>query len=153
MKVYFQKSTFFMFLLDGPWLGSDGQSQSIGSLLWQSQRWTKSIHRKPLVAGQRWTKSIHRNLPVAESAMDKVNPSESSRGWAAMDKVNPSESYCCSFLCALHSFGESIYHKNKNPGLLSTSKDFICKLILFLGVVSPGIEPGTQGFSVLCSTN
>ena len=24
---------------------------------------------------------------------------------------------------------------------------------LFLRVVSPGIEPGTQGFSVLCSTN
>ena len=24
---------------------------------------------------------------------------------------------------------------------------------LFSGVVPPGIEPGTQGFSVLCSTN
>ena len=138
VKVYFQKSTFFMFLLDGPWLGSDGQSQSIGIFPWQSQRWTKSIHRNPPVAGQRWTKSIHRNPHVAESAMDQVNPSES---------------YCCSFLCTLHSFGEGVYHKNKNPGLLSTSKDFICKLILFLGVVSPGIEPGTQGFSVLCSTN
>ena len=122
VKVYFQKSTF-LFLLDGPWLGSDGQSQSIGIFPLQSQRWTKSIHRNP---------------PVAGSAMDKVNPSESS---------------CCSFLCTLHSFGEGVYHKNKNPGLLSTSKDFICKLILFLGVVSPGIEPGTQGFSVLCSTN
>jgi len=25
--------------------------------------------------------------------------------------------------------------------------------LLFFKVVSPGIEPGTQGFSVLCSTN
>jgi len=25
--------------------------------------------------------------------------------------------------------------------------------LLFLKVVPPGIEPGTQGFSVLCSTN
>ena|GEM_PF-386252 len=137
VKVYFQKSTF-LFLLDGPWLGSDGPSQSIGILPWlgsdgQSQSigilpWlgsdgqSQSIGIFPLQS-QRWTKSIHRNPTVAV------------------------------FLCTLHSFGESIYHKNKNPGLLSTSKDFICKLILFLGVVSPGIEPGTQGFSVLCSTN
>jgi len=26
-------------------------------------------------------------------------------------------------------------------------------LFCFLNVVPPGIEPGTQGFSVLCSTN
>ena len=122
VKVYFQKSTF-LFLLDGPWLGSDGPSQSIGILPWLgSDGQSQSIGIFPLQS-QRWTKSIHRNPTVAV------------------------------FLCTLHSFGESIYHKNKNPGLLSTSKDFICKLILFLGVVSPGIEPGTQGFSVLCSTN
>ena len=27
-----------------------------------------------------------------------------------------------------------------------------CNCLIF-GVVAPGIEPGTQGFSVLCSTN
>jgi hypothetical protein len=32
----------------------------------------------------------------------------------------------------------------KNQGLI---------LFCFLKVVPPGIEPGTQGFSVLCSTN
>ena len=36
-----------------------------------------------------------------------------------------------------------IYIKPKNPN----------KLFGFLVVVPPGIEPGTQGFSVLCSTN
>jgi hypothetical protein len=39
-----------------------------------------------------------------------------------------------------------------------TGKTKIPKLLLAKGlnfcfVVSPGIEPGTQGFSVLCSTN
>ena len=65
MKVRFQMFPYFFCLLDGPWLGSDGQSQSIGIFPWlgsdgqsqsigifplQSQRWTKSIHRNPTVA-------------------------------------------------------------------------------------------------------
>ena len=43
MKVRFQMFPYFFCLLDGPWLGSDGQSQSIGIFPLQSQRWTKSI--------------------------------------------------------------------------------------------------------------
>ena len=50
MKVRFQMFPYFFCLLDGPWLGSDGQSQSIGIFPLQSQRWTKSIHRNPTVA-------------------------------------------------------------------------------------------------------
>ena len=34
-----------------------------------------------------------------------------------------------------------------------TPKRFIMKHFGVLQVVPPGIEPGTQGFSVLCSTN
>ena len=41
--------------------------------------------------------------------------------------------------------------KTKNPDSVWKS-GFYC-LLLFLKVVPPGIEPGTQGFSVLCSTN
>ena len=29
----------------------------------------------------------------------------------------------------------------------------LIRVLTFLSVVPPGIEPGTQGFSVLCSTN
>ena len=41
--------------------------------------------------------------------------------------------------------------KIKNPDFVWKS-GFYC-LLLFFYVVPPGIEPGTQGFSVLCSTN
>ena len=41
--------------------------------------------------------------------------------------------------------------ENKNPDFAWKS-GFYC-LLLFFKVVPPGIEPGTQGFSVLCSTN
>ena len=41
--------------------------------------------------------------------------------------------------------------KQKNPDFAWKS-GFYC-LLLFFKVVPPGIEPGTQGFSVLCSTN
>ena len=41
--------------------------------------------------------------------------------------------------------------KTKNPDFAWKS-GFYC-LLLFFKVVPPGIEPGTQGFSVLCSTN
>ena len=40
-----------------------------------------------------------------------------------------------------------VQDKRKNANNL----DF--KSLAFLSVVPPGIEPGTQGFSVLCSTN
>ena len=45
--------------------------------------------------------------------------------------------------------GEKVGEKQdkKNANL------FILLRLAFLFVVSPGIEPGTQGFSVLCSTN
>ena len=39
--------------------------------------------------------------------------------------------------------------KNEKASLREALKDIMC----FLLVVPPGIEPGTQGFSVLCSTN
>ena len=41
--------------------------------------------------------------------------------------------------------------ETKNPDFVWKS-GFYC-LLLFFKVVPPGIEPGTQGFSVLCSTN
>ena len=41
--------------------------------------------------------------------------------------------------------------ETKNPDFAWKS-GFYC-LLLFFEVVPPGIEPGTQGFSVLCSTN
>ena len=40
--------------------------------------------------------------------------------------------------------------KTKNPDSVWKS-GFYC--FFFFKVVPPGIEPGTQGFSVLCSTN
>ena len=33
------------------------------------------------------------------------------------------------------------------------ANNIVFKSLAFLSVVPPGIEPGTQGFSVLCSTN
>ena len=41
--------------------------------------------------------------------------------------------------------------KTKNPDFAWGSGFYY--LLLFFKVVPPGIEPGTQGFSVLCSTN
>ena len=41
--------------------------------------------------------------------------------------------------------------KTKNPDFAWKSGFYY--LLLFFKVVPPGIEPGTQGFSVLCSTN
>ena len=41
--------------------------------------------------------------------------------------------------------------KIKNPDFRWKSGFYI--VLLFFAVVPPGIEPGTQGFSVLCSTN
>jgi len=41
--------------------------------------------------------------------------------------------------------------KTKNPDFAWKS-GFYC-LLLFFKVVPPGIEPGTQGFSVLCSSS
>ena len=41
--------------------------------------------------------------------------------------------------------------KTKNPDFAWKSGFY--SLLLFFKVVPPGIEPGTQGFSVLCSTN
>jgi hypothetical protein len=32
-------------------------------------------------------------------------------------------------------------------------KTFIIKVLRYDGVVPPGVEPGTHGFSVRCSTN
>ena len=48
------------------------------------------------------------------------------------------------------------YGKTKTPDF--ATPDFAWKsgvycYLLFFKVVPPGIEPGTQGFSVLCSTN
>ena len=41
--------------------------------------------------------------------------------------------------------------KIKNPDFRWKSGFYV--VLLFFAVVPPGIEPGTQGFSVLCSTN
>ena len=41
--------------------------------------------------------------------------------------------------------------KRKTPDFVW--KSGVCSDLLFLKVVPPGIELGTQGFSVLCSTN
>ena len=41
--------------------------------------------------------------------------------------------------------------KTKNPDFVWKSGFYF--FLLFFKVVPPGIEPGTQGFSVLCSTN
>ena len=41
--------------------------------------------------------------------------------------------------------------KTKNPDFAWKSGFYY--FLLFFKVVPPGIEPGTQGFSVLCSTN
>ena len=35
----------------------------------------------------------------------------------------------------------------------NAATDFVATFYVILEVVSPGIEPGTQGFSVLCSTD
>ena len=41
--------------------------------------------------------------------------------------------------------------KIKNPDFHLKSGFYV--ILLFFAVVPPGFEPGTQGFSVLCSTN
>ena len=43
--------------------------------------------------------------------------------------------------------------QKKEPFARTTLFIKVCKSVCVKKVVPPGIEPGTQGFSVLCSTN
>ena len=53
----------------------------------------------------------------------------------------------------MKSVGIMIRRRNRTNKTLSQQKTLIIKGLQGLNVVPPGIEPGTQGFSVLCSTN
>ena len=61
----------------------------------------------------------------------------------------------CSTFCSTKGGREphffAFYGKIKNPDFRWKSGFYV--VLLFFAVVPPGIEPGTQGFSVLCSTN
>ena len=53
-----------------------------------------------------------------------------------------------TFPLAYHDLDKGIIEGNKNPHRVLVYRDLLC-----WDVVPPGIEPGTPGFSVLCSTN
>ena len=61
----------------------------------------------------------------------------------------------CSTFCSTKGGREAhffaFFGKIKNPDFRWKSGFYV--VLLFFTMVPPGIEPGTQGFSVLCSTN